>query len=184
MDDAGVVERVRQGDTGAFETLLQRYGNAISNYLRRFMPDGDDAEDLFQEVFIKAYLNLARFDAARGSFGAWLFRIAANVSLDELKRRRREAARREKVADEWHTDEGETAHPVEEDQPVRALRTALQSIPDGERQVVLLSFYHDLKFREIAGVLDIPLGTVKSRMRRAMSRLRQKVALNEVGELR
>lgn len=184
MNDAAMVSRAQRGDVGAFEVLARRHGSAITNYLSRFMPDEDDVEDLFQEVFLKAYLNLSRFEASRGSFRAWLFRIAANASLDELKRRRRSEAKREAAAELWTEMAEEIPVPDNERQAGADLRSALQSLPDTERQVILLSFYHDLKYREIAGILDVPLGTIKSRMRSAMSRLRQKVALSEVGDTR
>jgi len=148
------------------------------------MPDGDDKDDLFQEVFLKTYLNMHRFDPAKGCFHSWLLRIAANTSLDELKRRRREDARNAETARALECDPDESHDRVEKVESVEGLRSALMSLPDPERQVILLSFYHDLKYREISGILDVPLGTVKSRMRSAMSRLRQKIAMSEVGDLR
>ena len=184
MDEPIAVERARKGDHEAFGALVEHHGAAIANYLYRFMPDKDDIDDRLQEVFLKAYLSMTRFDPTRGAFRTWLFRIAANTSLDEVKRRRREEFRRETASTTWRDDTSTAWLPGEEAHSVEHLRTALQSLPALERQVVLLSFYHDLTYREIAQILDIPLGTVKSRMRSAMTRLRREVSLHEAGDIR
>ena len=184
MDEPSAVTGAREGDHLAFGALIEHHAAAIANYLHRFLPDGDDIDDLLQEVFLKAYLNLARFDPARGAFRTWLFRIAANTGLDEVKRRRRNASRMAAAGENWPQETDTSAHPVEEYHSRDLLHSALRSLPDTERQVVLLSFYHDLRFREIAEILDIPLGTVKSRMRSAMTRLRGELSLREAGEIR
>ena len=185
MDDAAIVHRAQRGDLEAFEMLIHRHEGAIISYLHRFMPNRDDTEDLAQEVFIKAYQSLSRFDPALGQFRSWLFRIAANTSLDELKRRKRVVARRKKVAAQLDGEAADSAwNPETELDQVTIIQSALQSIPAAERQVVLLSYYHDLSWREIASTLGIPLGTVKSRMHSALSRLRRLIISMEDGELR
>ena len=185
MSDDALVRQAQRGDLEAFEALIHRHEGAIISYLHRFMPNRDDTEDLAQEVFIKAYQSLSRFDPTLGQFRSWLFRIAANTSLDELKRRKRVVARNKKVAAQL---DGEVVHgawnPETELDQVTIIQSALQSIPDAERQVVLLSYYHDISWREIANTLGIPLGTVKSRMHSALSRLRQLIISMEDGELR
>ena len=184
MDESAAVARARAGDHGAFGILVDRHAPAIANYLWRFLSDPDDIDDLLQEIFLKAYLNLARFDPARGTIRTWLFRIAANTGLDEIRRRQRDADRKAAVGAAWPLETDTLPAPEIESDTREHLRSALQSIPVPERQVVLLSFYHDLRFREIAQILDIPLGTVKSRMRSAMTRLRREVPLHEAGEIR
>lgn len=184
MDDLTLVRRAQRGDTEAFGMLLHRYGNSVANYLNRFMPDRDDIDDLFQEVFLKAFLNLARFDAARGKFHTWLYRIATNTSLDEIRRRQREDLRKETAANEWLTDSHQNRIPDHEADSSSHLHPVLQSLPDTERQVILLAFYHDLRYREISEILEIPLGTVKTRVRNALSRLRENLVHSEAGDSR
>ncbi len=184
MDDAALAYRAQHGERDSFEMLVYKHAGTVANYLRRFMPDGDDRDDLFQEVFLKAYINLHQFDQDRGSFRSWLMRIATTTSLDELKRMRREEARNGEGLLTPTALAAESSDRVERDESVRGLRSVLMSLPDSERQVIVLSFYHDLKFREISSILDIPLGTVKSRMRSAMSRLKRIFTESEVGELR
>ena len=184
MDEPSTVLKAREGDHEAFGALIEHHAGAIANYLCRFMPDGDDIDDLLQEVFLKAYLHLSRYDPDRGAFRTWLFRIAANTGLDEVKRRQRNETRKAEVSETWPQEASHAAHQGEEFHSQEHLRSALQSLPVLERQVILLSFYHDLTYREVADILEIPLGTVKSRMRSAMTRLRREVTLQEAGEIR
>ena len=185
MDDLAIVNRAQNGDLEAFEILMHHHVEAIVSYLYRFMPDKDDIDDIVQEVFLKAFCNLSRFNSAQGQFRSWLFRIATNTSLDEIKRRKRVAANREALVthlqretarNEWESDN--------ELVQVSNIESAIQSLPTTQRQVVLLSYFHDLSWQEIANTLGIPIGTVKSRMSSALSRLRQLVISVEDGEIR
>jgi len=184
MNDEALVSRARRGDSRAFEILVRRHAGAIVNFLRRFMPDGDDVEDIAQEVFLQAFRSLGRFDPARGRFQSWLFRIAANTSINELKRSKRRSAREGEAARMQVEVAVEAWNPGGESRTIAALQAALQSLPATERQVILLSYYHDLSYREIADTLSIPLGTVKSRMHSAVSRLRQLIIPREEGEFK
>ncbi len=182
MDESELAYQARHGDTHSFEVLVRLYTGAIHSFLYRFLPDGDDVEDLAQEVFLKAYHNLSSYDESKGRFHSWLFRIAANASLDEIKRRERETARKDIAAQIQR--EVETPITSEENaKTIKALNDAIQSLTPIERQVILLFYYHDHSYQEIADTLGIPLGTVKSRMHNAISRIRQLVVLIEEGEV-
>lgn len=187
MDDEALVHRARRGDTRAFDSLVRRHCPAVINFIYRFMPDGHDAEDVAQEVFLLAFRGLPHFDPARGRFNSWLFRIAANTSINELKRRERMNVR-DSIAAQLQEEGNRSAwNPETELGTIPLLRDALQSLPDAERQIVLLSYYHELSYREISETLGIPLGTVKSRMHSAVARLRQLLipkCTKEEGELR
>ena len=152
---------------------MKMHAGSIYNFTHRFMPDEDDVDDVVQEVFLKALQNLHRYDPARGMFKSWLYRIAANASMDiQKKRRSADKYKTQQLTEEdLHTDN--PGHSERARQGKRELQTALQSLPGRERQVVLLFFYHDLSNREISEILGLPLGTVKSRMRSAVIRLRK-----------
>jgi RNA polymerase sigma-70 factor (ECF subfamily) len=175
VDEIEIVRQAQSGDREAFDHLMKLHAGSIYNFTHRFMHEEDDVDDVIQEVFLKALQNLHRYDPTRGMFKSWLFRIAANTSMDIQKKRR--SAHKYKI--QHNTEEDlRTDNPGHSDrsrQDKRELQAALQSLPGRERQVVLLFFYHDLSNREISEILGLPLGTVKSRMRSAVIRLRKQI---------
>ncbi len=184
MSDDAIVHQAQHGDLEAFEVLVHRHAGSLVSFLHRFMPDRDDAEDLAQEVFLKAFKYLSKYDASRGEFRNWLFRIATNTGLDALKQRKRRAVRDEYVAQLERETSNDAVNPVTDSESIASIKSALQSLPPAERQVVILAYYHDLSWREISNTFDIPLGTVKSRMHSALKRLRNLIVSKEDGEFR
>lgn len=172
-DDGELVERARRGDVGAFEALVDRHRRVALRVA--YAIAGDDAEDAVQEAFVKAYGALNRFRAG-AAFLPWLLRIVAN----ESRNRRRSAGRRERLAlrvvDRVATSPNATnASP--EDAAVaaerrRALVAAVASLPDRDREVIALRWFAGLGEAEMAVALDVRPGTVKSRLARALERLR------------
>ncbi len=175
IDEIEIVRQAQSGDREAFGRLMKLHAGAVYNFAHRYMPDKDDVDDVVQDVFLKAFQNLSRFDPSQRLFKSWLFKITANTSLDILKKRRHA----EGYKKEHNPGRGmQFENPGVNESSVhnrRELQYALQDLPDRERQAVLLFFYHDLTHREISDVLWIPLGTVKSRLRSAMIRLRQQL---------
>ncbi len=171
-DEIDMIRRAQQGDREAFGHLMHLHTGAIYNFACRFLPAKDDVDDVVQDVFLKAFRNLHRFDPSRRRFRSWLFRITANTSLDLLKKRR--------TVSGYARQQASTAPAFSEPRALserfyhnsKDLKSVLQDLPGRERQAVLLFYYHDLTQREIADVLGIPLGTVKSRLRSAIHRLR------------
>jgi RNA polymerase sigma-70 factor (ECF subfamily) len=167
-----------QDDEGAFARLVRRWEGPIQRLCVRMTGDAHRGEDLAQETFIRVFARRKDYKAD-GKFSTWLWRIALNLCYDELRRRRR---REEAPLDD---DREETVAMLEtfaapEAAPDRSLvdreegelvRQALMRLPETYRTVLVLRHYEDLKFREIADVLEVPEGTVKSRMAEALTQM-------------
>lgn len=174
--DEQLIWRVQQqDDSGAFGELAQRWEMPIRGLCERMTGDAHKAKDLAQEVFARVFVRRMEFEP-EGKFSTFLWRVALNLCYDELRRRQRRA---EFSLDELGDDEA-VALPVDEPSPSvrleeqergQIVRNALQRLPEHYRAVVVLRHYEDLKFREIADVLGIPEGTVKSRMAEALDQL-------------
>jgi RNA polymerase sigma factor (sigma-70 family) len=182
LEDAQVVallvRRCIAGDAGAWEEIVHRYYRRIYNICYRFAGAGDDAQDLTQEVFIKMYRTLNTYDAERGGFMTWVTTITRNLLVDHFRRTKQE---RMTESLDSASSEREDAMPLSEkiedkaappDARVRsreageAVHHALQRLSPELREAVILRDLQDMDYREIATVLRIPEGTVKSRINR------------------
>ena len=171
------------GDRGALDQLLRRHYDRVHAVCRRITGHDADAADAAQEAMIAIVRNLDRFDG-RSSFGTWAYRIATNASLDELRRRKRRATPVSTDDDPEHHHH-EVADPdagrrIESIGDHMALDAALRALNDDYRLPVVLRDVADLDYAEIAAVLDIPVGTVKSRIARGRAALAD--ALKPPGE--
>ena len=184
--DLDLIAHARQGDLAAFNVLVERYQKGVYNLCLRMLGSPAPAEDAAQEAFISAHRSLDRF---RGqSFRAWLFRIAANACYNELRRRKARPATsldRTGYEDERPIEPPDAAPSMEERaanaELHRALEDALARLPDDQRLAVVLCDVQGFGYAEIAEMMRVSLGTVKSRISRARSRLR--VILLEQREL-
>ncbi|MCX7624212.1 MAG: sigma-70 family RNA polymerase sigma factor [Thermomicrobium sp.] len=168
--DASLVAAAQAGDHAAFATLVRRYQGVVFAVALRLLGDRDAAEDIVQEAFVRAYFGLDRF---RGTnFRAWVLRIAHNAALDHLRAARRHPRVPLERAPEPARDV-EASPGVEHTGLQAALEAALALLPPDQRAVVLLVDVEGLPYDEVAEVLEIPVGTVKSRLARARVRLRQ-----------
>ena len=173
-DEAEIVERARRGDAPAYADLVQRYTEMAFRTAYLVTGSAADAEDAAQDAFVKAYRALPRFRPG-GSFRAWLLRIVGN----EARNRRRSAGRRAalelRVAERLRVvgvdPSPEAAAMAAEDR--RALLGALNRMAEEDRQVISCRYLLQLSVEETAAALDLPEGTVKSRLSRALSRLRE-----------
>ena len=174
-----LVTRAQGGDLTAFNALVLRFQDAVYGLTLRMLGDPASAEDVTQDAFIRAW---QRFETFRGgSFRSWLFTIAANRARDELRRRGRrpstsldEARDDPNRADLDPPDAGPTSHDlVEQAELLRSLESALSTLPDDWREIVVLADVQGLDYAEVAAVVGIPVGTVKSRLSRARGRLRE-----------
>jgi RNA polymerase sigma-70 factor, ECF subfamily len=162
IDDRRIIERVLGGDAEAFNLLVRRWEKPIYNFILRMIGNRDEAMDLCQDSFLKAYREL-RTLKDRDRFSAWLYRIAHNSCFSSLRRDRG------KTFIELMPD----AHSVRSSIEVQlAVEKALQQLPDDQREAVILKVYHSLKFEEIAIIQDAPVSTVKSRLYMGFEKLR------------
>jgi len=166
--DRGLLERFVQGDHDAFEALFRQFNADVYRWIRRILQDSGAAEDVVVEAFWRAYRGRARFDPSR-SFGAWIRRIATNVALDHLK-----AAR---PLINWHTTDHEIPAPAGSDHELgEAVALAFRKLAPKLRVVARLALIEERPYAEIADALDVPVGTVKSRVFRAVRALRTELA--------
>jgi RNA polymerase sigma-70 factor (ECF subfamily) len=179
--DEHLVSLSKDGNLGAFNSLVERYQSAVYNLCRRLTGDPGAAEDATQEAFLSAYRSIVRFEG--GSFRSWLLRIAANECKDELRRRSRrpaESLRLSPLEDEQQFDLPDTSESapdyVERIALGESIQSALLLLPFEQRQAILLSDLHGYHYEEIAEMTGANVGTVKSRIHRGRERLRVMLA--------
>jgi RNA polymerase sigma-70 factor, ECF subfamily len=174
--DEELVETFQGGDAAAFEVLVRRWDRRIQGLIYRVVGGEEEARDLCQETFLRAYRGLGTFKK-EARFSSWLYQIALNVSRDRLRRRRL----RNHVSLDELTEESEArwaqAGPnaldlVESRDLSRAVAVAVAALPEEQREVIVLKEYEGLTFQEISQVLDVPLSTVKTRLYRGLGQLR------------
>ena len=169
VEDPDLIAKTKRGKVEAYNVLVSRWDKRVFNYLLRLVGDREDAMDLSQEVFLKAYQSLNRLeDPAR--FGPWLFRIAHNEAFSLLRKRRPE------VDLEALPPVGGARPRLEPLELSLAVERALSRLSDDQREAVVLKIYQGFKFEEMAEVLGCPASTVKSRLYSALDLLKQTLA--------
>ncbi len=176
--EAQIVRRVLEGDVNAFETLVAEYEKNVYAITQRMTGNAEDAADMTQETFIKAYNSLSSF-RGDSKFSVWLYRIATNVCLDFLRSRSRKLTVSLSVEDEDGeetqleiADESQSPERLlERDLTRDAVRRGLKALAPEYRQILLLREIQGLSYEEISEVLSLEVGTVKSRIFRARKRL-------------
>ncbi len=176
--DLELVARARKGDLDAFGDLVQRHQAALVRYLMHMVSHPADAEDVAQDALIRAFKALKDF-RGQSSFKTWLYQIATNAARTHLDKRRQ---RREDQTDDGEREDLEIGSGEQVERRIVAhdqLRRALAQLPDEWREAVLLRDIEGLEYREIAEALQIPMGTVESRIFRGRQRLKQIVTSKE-----
>ena len=182
IDEAALVERCRQGDGLAWEWLVRRCQGRVYGLAYHYLGSVEDARDVAQEAFVRVYRQLGTFEGNR--FMAWLLRITRNLCIDQLRRRKTRPPVEDVRADEDDDMAPRDAAPDPEQAWLAGARTrlvhqALQRLDGANREGILLKDIQGLKLGEIAGMLGLPIGTVKSRAHRARLELaRQVVAID------
>jgi RNA polymerase sigma-70 factor (ECF subfamily) len=181
--DRDLIDRARAGDERAFQDLVERYEPRVAATVVGMLGPGDEAEDVGQETFIRLYRSLERF-RGESSLGTYVTRIAINLSLTALKRRQRWTSRFVRQDErEWEPPEASRDPRGEQDREdtARTVRAAVERLAPNHRSVVVLRMIDGYSTRETAEILGIPVGTVMSRLARAMDRLETDMKENEDG---
>jgi RNA polymerase sigma-70 factor, ECF subfamily len=173
--DQASLARIARGDQTAFAALYDRHARLVYSLALRILQDGADAEDIVQEVFAQVWAQASRYDASRGAVAAWMLTLTRSRAIDKLRANRA----RPEAATEANAAETVIDSAVAQDlellsaEQVTRLQRALKDLPDAQRTALELAYYEGLTHVEVAARLGEPLGTVKTRIRQAVMKLRE-----------
>ena len=169
VDDREAVLACQRGEREAFDRLVERYQRDIYRLCYRYVNDPQDADDMAQEVFLKAYKAIGRF-RGDSSFSTWLYRIAVNTCLNFRSSRRPDG---EVLPDSLRDGRADVLDTMVEDEQARRVREAVTRLPEKQRATLILKVYHDLTHEEVAGIVGSSVGTVKANLFHALGNLRK-----------
>ena len=182
QNDAEIVAAILKGDRELFSDLVQRYQGRLVNYLFRLLRNTEEAQDLAQEVFVKIYLALDRYDP-RYKFSTWLFRVAQNAAIDKIRKRRLQVVSMDRPG--GSDDESRSwEFPSPDPSPYRnmrnrergeAIQEVIDQLPWEYRELIVLRHYGELSYDEIASLKEMPLGTVKNKLFRGRRMMKEKL---------
>jgi len=174
MNEIDLIRQFRLGDKSAFRRLVERYQHSVINLSYRFLRNKEEAEDMTQETFLKAYLSAHRYQPTT-KFSAWLFKIAVNSCLNRLRDKKKFSfSRLEENLPAPAMDQPDNC--LERDQLKGLVREAIDSLPENQRTVILLNQYEEFSYQEMARMLDCSVSAVESRLFRAKENLRKVLA--------
>ena len=176
--DRRALEGMARGDHGALAELYDRHVRLVYSLALRILQNGADAEDIVQEVFAQVWAQAGRYDASRGAVAAWMLTLTRSRAIDKLraKRARPEAAADASAAESVVDLAAAQDLDLLSAEQVTRLQRALKELPDAQRTALELAYYEDLTHVEVAARLGEPLGTVKTRIRQAVMKLREALA--------
>ncbi len=169
--DADILESCRRGDRSAFNLLVRKYQDRVYQVVQRIVSNPDDARDIAQEVFIKAFQKVSTFRGDAQVF-TWLYRIAVNLSLNHLRKKRLYTIFR--MTDDHHAvpDSDPTpARSLEQEELRILVRSAVNRLPEKQKAVFILRYYEELSYEEIAGILKTSLGGLKANYHHATKKI-------------
>jgi RNA polymerase sigma-70 factor (ECF subfamily) len=174
-DDLSVVRRIAGGDESALAVLYDRWAQPVYSVVAHLLKDADGAEDVVEETFWQIWQRASSYDASRGTVRTWILTIARSRALDRLRSRKRN---REEIAADLTLLRDPAPDPsqyIENDERSHLVHAALRELPDEQRRALDLAYFRGLSQSEIAEFLGEPLGTIKTRMRLGMQKLRDKL---------
>jgi len=181
MDETKLLKRYAAGEEDAFQELMVRYRDSVYAFLRRFLSRSDLVEDVFQETFLQLFVSRDTFDVSR-PLRPWLFTIAANKAKDALRRMQRTEATQlgnmfeseeSTIDDVLNALDHDPRMPYDDlirDERADSVKRTLARMPEKLREIIILAYFHKFSYAEIADILGIPIGTVKSRLHTAVAR--------------
>ena len=180
-NDEALLRGMRAGQASAGEELVRRYYSSLIRYLQRLTGSPSMAEELHQQTWLSVLQHLDKFDAseqggASSGFKAWLFRIATNKANDHWRSASREKSAKAGLRLVTEEEMAPADHRMEASEQELKLQAAIRQLPENQRQIVLLRYYSQLKFVEIAAVVGCPLNTALGRMHKAILRLKELMA--------
>lgn len=182
QSDAETVAAILKGDRELFGELVERYQGRLVNYLFRLLRSTEEAQDLAQEVFVKIYLALDRYDP-NYKFSTWLFRVAQNAAIDRIRKRRLQVVSMDRPGSR-DEDSRSWEFPSPDPSPYRNLRNrergeaiqeVIDQLPWEYRELIVLRHYGELSYDEIASLKQMPLGTVKNKLFRGRQMMKEKL---------
>jgi RNA polymerase sigma-70 factor (ECF subfamily) len=184
LSDHELIEATKQGDEAAFAEIVNRYRNPITNFLYRFLNDYEEAVDLAQETFVRVYFAIERYHTDY-AFSTYIYRIASNLAISEIRKRKRRKLlsltglfqTEDEQETEFQPTDEKTLQDEDliEDERNRMIARAIAALPDKYRAPIILREIEDKSYEEIAQILDLGLGTTKSRISRARNLLKDKL---------
>ena len=175
-----LIQQWQEGDSGAFETLFHRYKDMVFRTALLMVGDEYQAEDMLQEAFVKVYKARSKFAGDESGFRQWLYRITINICIDNHRREPIPFLSLDEMSEEGF-EPAETSSAYARFEEKDAIWQAMKSMDGKHHLVLMLRYFHELTYEEIAQVLDIPVGTVKSRLNTAIKTLRS-AFVSEEGE--
>jgi RNA polymerase sigma-70 factor, ECF subfamily len=184
LSDHQLIEATKQGDETAFAEIVSRYRNPITNYLYRFLNDYEEAVDLAQETFVRVYFAIERYHTDY-AFSTYIYRIATNLAISEIRKRKRRRLVSLTGLFQFDNEEAKDFQPPDEkplpdaqllgDEQTRTIARAIETLPEKYRAPIVLRDVEGKTYEEIAGILELGLGTTKSRISRARGLLKEKL---------
>ena len=181
LTDADLLRRYMQGDEAAFREIVGRYKNSLYAFLKQFLNRTDLVEDVFQETFLQLFTSRESFDLSR-PLRPWLFTIAANKAKDALRKSQRTSAvpigaiseaqdmSFDEMLNTLGSDNVSPYDKLEENETVDRVNEVIAGMPENLREILVLAYFHKFSYKQMADVLSIPIGTVKSRLHTAVAR--------------
>jgi RNA polymerase sigma-70 factor (ECF subfamily) len=168
-----LVQRVARGDVGAFEQVYAAVAGQVYGVIKRVLRDPAQSEEVAQEVLVEVWRTATRFDETRGSASTWIMTMAHRRAVDRVRSAQASADREDRVAQRDHVASYDVvAEQVESRLEQEQVRRCLGTLTDLQRESVTLAYYNGYSYREVAEILDTPLGTIKTRLRDGLIRLR------------